>query len=175
MMDLDFVRDGDRTTTGGWVIAHSSTMFDGDKHIALHGDEATCGNCKGTFKISGTGDGVSENNRVAVVHGDKVLCPCGKNRVIAGRDAGCHMTRESRQTSAPASVLQADTLAVRSEVPRYDEQFTLTDHAGQRLAQVRYRVRSGSTVVASGVTDSDGCTGRISTGEPQRLSLEIAA
>jgi uncharacterized Zn-binding protein involved in type VI secretion len=174
-MSLALVRHGDRTTTGGVVIALSSTMFDDGKHIALHGDEATCGNCKGAFKIFGTGDGVSENNRVAVVHGDKVLCPCGKNRVIAGGDAGCWMTRESGQTRARGSAVQAGALAVRPESARYDEQFTLTDHAGQLLGGVRYRVRSGSTIIASGVTDSQGRTRRISTDDPQRLSLEVAA
>lgn len=92
-MSLALVRHGDRTTTGGLVIAPSSTMFDDGKPIALHGDEATCGNCKGAFKILVTGDGVPENERVAVIHGDKVLCPCGENRVIAGSDAGCRMAR----------------------------------------------------------------------------------
>jgi hypothetical protein len=57
----------------------------------------------------------------------------------------------------------------------YDEQFALTDHAGQRLAGVRYRVRSGSTFIASGVTDSQGRTRRILTDDPQQLSLEVAA
>ena len=174
-MSLALVRHGDRTTTGGVVIALSSTMFDDGKRIALHGDEATCGICKGAFKILGTGDGVSENNRVAVVHGDKVLCPCGKNRVIAGGDAGWWTTRESGQTSARGSAVQADALAVRPESARYGEQFALTDDAGQHLAGIRYRVRSGSTVIATGVTDSQGRTRRISTDDPQRLSLEVAA
>jgi uncharacterized Zn-binding protein involved in type VI secretion len=174
-MSLALVRHGDRTTTGGLVIALSSTIFDDGKHIALHGDDATCGNCKGAFKILGTGDGVSENNRVAVVHGDKVLCPCGKNRVIAGGDAGCRMTRESGQTSARGTAVQTGALAVRSEITRYDEQFALTNHAGQRLAGVRYRVRSGSTIIAGGVTDSQGRTRRISTDDPLQLSLEVAA
>lgn len=83
-MRLDLVRHGDPTTTRGFVIAYSSTMHDDGKKIALFGDTATCGNCKGAYPIYGTGEGVSEQGRVAVVHGDKVLCPCGKNRVIAG-------------------------------------------------------------------------------------------
>jgi uncharacterized Zn-binding protein involved in type VI secretion len=68
------VRHGDPTTTGGFVMAFASTIHDNRKKVALSGDEATCGNCKGTYKIFGTGD--------------KVLCPCGKNRVIVGSDPG---------------------------------------------------------------------------------------
>lgn len=174
-MSLALVRHGDPTTTGGFVIALTSTMFDDGKHIALHGDEATCGNCKGVFKIFGTGDGVSENNRAAVVHGDMVLCPCGKNRVIAGGDALCFMTRTSRQTDTPGSVAQVGALMRQIQTAQHDEQFTLIDHAGRQLAGVRYRVRVGSNVIASGVTDSRGRTHRISTEDPQRLTLDVAA
>lgn len=78
------VRHGDPTTTRGFVTAYSSTIHDGGKKIALSGDEATCGNCKGLFKMFGTGKGISEKARPIVVDGDLVLCPCGKNRVIVG-------------------------------------------------------------------------------------------
>ena len=45
------VRHGDPTTTRGFVMAYSSTIHDDGKRVALSGDEATCGNCKGVFKI----------------------------------------------------------------------------------------------------------------------------
>ncbi|MFL9905521.1 PAAR domain-containing protein [Paraburkholderia sp. RL17-337-BIB-A] len=80
------VRHGDPTTTRGFVIAYSSTIHDDGKKVALSGDEATCENCKGTFKIFGTGKGMSEKGRDVVVEGDLVLCPCKKNRVIVGSD-----------------------------------------------------------------------------------------
>ncbi|WP_414443236.1 PAAR domain-containing protein [Burkholderia sp. 22PA0106] len=173
-MNAPLVRHGDQTTTGGFVIALSSTMFEDGKHIALHGDEATCGNCKGLFKVFGTGDGISENNRVAVIHGDKVLCPCGRNRVIASGDAMCFLTLTSEQGSTMNSVMKNSAPVVRSAPVQYDEQFTLTDNAGRKLAGVRYQVCVGPVVIASGITDSRGCTRRISTDDPQRLSLQIA-
>jgi uncharacterized Zn-binding protein involved in type VI secretion len=46
-MRIPIVRHGDPTTTGGNVAAYSSTMHDNNKKLALHGDEATCGNCDG--------------------------------------------------------------------------------------------------------------------------------
>ncbi|MGF6568309.1 putative Zn-binding protein involved in type VI secretion [Paraburkholderia sp. GAS333] len=82
------VRHGDPTTTRGFVMAYSSTIHDDGKKVALSSDEATCGNCKGTFKIFGTGKGMSEQGRDVVVEGDLVLCPCKKNRVIAGSNPG---------------------------------------------------------------------------------------
>ncbi|WP_153074093.1 PAAR domain-containing protein [Paraburkholderia bonniea] len=76
------VKHGDPTTTGGIVIALTATMFEESRRLALHGDEATCGTCKGSFRIFGTADHMSENGRAMVQHGDKVMCPCGKNRVL---------------------------------------------------------------------------------------------
>ncbi|WP_087649476.1 PAAR domain-containing protein [Caballeronia choica] len=82
------VRHGDPTTTGGFVIACSSTIHDDGKKVALSGDEATCGNCKGAYKIFGTGQEISEKGRAVVLDSDSVLCPCGKNRVIVGSNPG---------------------------------------------------------------------------------------
>jgi hypothetical protein len=82
------VRHGDPTTTGGIVIAFASGIYDDRKRVALTNDEATCGNCKGTYKIYGTGKGISQKSRNVVVDGDKVLCPCGRNRVLVGRNPG---------------------------------------------------------------------------------------
>jgi uncharacterized Zn-binding protein involved in type VI secretion len=100
-MSKAIVRHGDPTTTGGFVIALSSTIFDDGKRIALHGDEATCGGCKGVFKIFGSGTEATENGRATVLHGDPVMCPCGRNKVFVVSDPGCHV--ESGSGAAPAS------------------------------------------------------------------------
>lgn len=76
-------KHGDPTTTGGFVIATLSTMFDNDVRLAIAGDQATCGNCKGGWPISATGTHMTENGRNVVIDRDWVLCPCKKNRVIA--------------------------------------------------------------------------------------------
>lgn len=86
------VRHGDPTTTRGLLMAYSSTIHDDGQKVALSGDEATCGNCKGTYKILGTGKGMSEKGRDLVVEGDLVLCPCKKNRVVVGSNPGIFLT-----------------------------------------------------------------------------------
>ncbi|HTR06337.1 MAG TPA: PAAR domain-containing protein [Paraburkholderia sp.] len=88
-MGKALVCNGDRTTTGGHVIAMTSTMFDGERRIALDQDMATCGKCPGEYPIRGTGSDVSEGGRASVVHDDMVLCPCGSNHVQAQGEAGC--------------------------------------------------------------------------------------
>jgi uncharacterized protein (DUF2345 family) len=56
----------------------------------------------------------------------------------------------------------------------YDERFTLNDYEGNPLRSVRYRIRNGSAVLVSGVTDSSGQTQRIVTNESKALLLEVA-
>ncbi|MEW6341641.1 MAG: PAAR domain-containing protein [Pseudomonadota bacterium] len=97
------VRHGDPTTARGFVLAYSSTIHDNGKKVALSGDEATCGNCKGVFKIFGTGRGMSERGRDIVGDGDRVLCPCGKNRVMVGANPRIFLETTGDTASAGSS------------------------------------------------------------------------
>jgi uncharacterized Zn-binding protein involved in type VI secretion len=168
-MRRSIVRHGDPTTTRGFVIALSSTMFDDGKNIALSGDSATCGNCKGTHRIFGTGEGVSEGGRVVVVHGDRVLCPCGKNRVMAF-DSGCHLNSAAEGSRSPSS----DTgHAVKSQPrnPLFDEQIVLLDANGNALADTYYSIRMPDGKLRHGTTDSQGRTARHQTSGAQDVAV----
>ena len=160
-MRLALVRHGDPTTTRGFVMAFSSTMRDDGKQIALSGDKATCGNCKGAYPIYGTGEGISEGVRVAVVHGDKVLCPCGKNRVIAGSEAGCHLERES-ETSLASRANYSGAAAAPSTSTFFDEQVRSVT-GGWVLNGYPYFIETEDGRTFSGRTDSDGRLPRIAT------------
>jgi uncharacterized Zn-binding protein involved in type VI secretion len=151
-MRRSMVRYGDSTTTGGRVFALISTMSDDGKRIALHGEEATCGNCKGTFKIFGSGNDCTENGRATVLHGDPVLCPCGKNKVIAGSDAGCHI--ESGGASAVSHTSEASAeKASFLVVATYDDRFILRDAEKRALAFTAYALRREVGTFEYGETD----------------------
>lgn len=78
------VAKGDTTTTKGRVMGGSSTWYaDNGQAFALYHDRATCGNCKGLFPILGSARDWMENGKPMVKHMDRVLCPCGKNHVLA--------------------------------------------------------------------------------------------
>ena len=91
----------------------------------------------------------------------RVLCPCGKNFVLAAASSNAFYS-DSKAEAAPTP-----TTVI------YDQQYTLRDSDGQPFAKVPYRVRIGSDVVASGVTDAGGRTQRINTEDARRLTLEI--
>ena len=96
--------------------------------------------------------------------GDRVLCPCGKNIVFAAGSSNAFYSEskgDSTVTPTPQALI-------------YDQQYTLRDSDGAPLANVRYRVRAGSTLLASGVTDAQGRVSRLTTDEATRLILEVA-
>jgi uncharacterized Zn-binding protein involved in type VI secretion len=141
------IRHGDPTTTRGVVFAYSSTIYDDGKHVALSGDEATCGNCDGTFKIFGTGKGMSEKGRNVVVDGDRVLCPCKRNRVLVGPSPGIFLT-SSEGSAVPNAVAQsvAATSVDSEEVEHFFE--IIEVDSGKPVEGMNYKVQSnGRTLV----------------------------
>ncbi|MCG5075210.1 hypothetical protein [Paraburkholderia tagetis] len=145
------------------------------RRLAFIGDKAYCSRCDSVGLIT-YGAGLNERRRLndlanggrrQAVGDDIVLCKCAEPpRIIAvyGRTWKIHDRGEEK-------AIRAAEAPGRS--PVYDEQFTLRDAEGRALAGVRYRVRSDSAVIESGVTDSSGHTRRLSTTAAQRLTLEV--
>jgi hypothetical protein len=155
------VRHGDPTTTRGFVTAYSSTIHDGGKKIALSGDEATCGNCKGLFKMFGTGKGISQKARSIVVDGDLVLCPCGKNRVIVGSNPRIfvHTNAGSAVTSSARAAVTAESSFLPTDM--FDEQVRAA--ASIALDGYPYFVEMVDGRTSAGRVDASGKLPRIVT------------
>jgi len=169
-MRIPVVRFGDPTTTGGKVHAMHDNMCDDGKAIALHGERATCGNCKGAWPIVGTAYTMRNDGQPAVLHGDKVLCPCGKNRVIS-MSHGCFYHRTPGEDASAANT--GSPASVAPESGQYDEQFTLHDATGRALRDTYYTLRLPSGSLVHGVTDHMGRTERYATEGAQRLRVYL--
>ncbi|KUY65096.1 hypothetical protein WI25_26005 [Burkholderia cepacia] len=171
------IRNGDATTTGGIVIAGTASIFVDDKHIALDGDKATCGNCEGKFPIAGSAVSVVGNGRAVAVEGDAVLCPCGQNFLVASNDCMFFIGSSSGHRSAPPftgySAFAPTRYAPASDI--YSDQFVIRDvRTKQPLSNVRYWIKDRfDNVLASGVSDRQGCTVRVRTERAQALTLVI--
>ncbi|SIT48509.1 conserved hypothetical protein [Paraburkholderia ribeironis] len=157
------IRHGDPTTTGGFVIAYSSTIHDDGKKVALSGDEATCGNCNGTFKIFGTGEGMSEKRRVVVVEYDLVLCPCKRNRVIVGNNPGIFLQCDDGRPDSVSTSAATTAGASSTTVSVYDEQVCAAA-AEATLAGYPYYIETADGCIESGRIDANGRLPRIATG-----------
>lgn len=171
------VRNGDTTTTGGIVIAVTSTMSNHGKQVALDGDKATCGNCEGTFRIAGSAQRMIHRGRCVALEGDAVLCPCGQNRLVAGSDSSIFYGGKGGHNAANPFVTRSAYAPTRhapgSDI--HDEQYVLRDaESGRPLASVRYRIRLSSGKIFTGVTDETGHTQRVTSAYAESLKFEIA-
>jgi len=159
------VADGDRTTTGGEVIGRSDFYNEDGKMYARKENHATCGNCKGGWPIYGTASNWMDNGEPYVKDMGRVLCPCGKNFVLAagGSNAFNSDSKGEARTGNLIAPPRTDT---------YDERFTLRDGRGSPLANTYYTVESQGTLM-HGVTDSLGRTERHTTDGAQRVRIYL--
>jgi len=157
------VRDGDPTTTGGRVMGSSTGYTDHGKKLALDGDVATCGSCKGAHMIFGTGKGISDKGRNVVVDDDSVLCPCGKNRVIVGSNPGYFLDSDHGSAGASnASSTARSAIATGASVAAYDEQVRAAT-SGVALDGYPYLVETADGRTFSGRVGVSGLLSRITT------------
>ncbi|WP_439891586.1 PAAR domain-containing protein [Ralstonia sp. 25C] len=167
-------RFGDSTTTGGKIIYTPGTCMDNGRVWAVAGSLATCGECKGSFGISASAHDTTDEGKAAVVDDDLVLCPCGKNRVIAGADAGTSTEVGHASHKTVDGQREAEPHRLSDSAQSFDEQYVLFDSdSGAPLANVHYRICTSSGQVFSGVTDASGLTQRVKTFGAESLRLEI--
>ncbi|KPC49649.1 PAAR domain-containing protein [Amantichitinum ursilacus] len=159
---------GDRTTSGGEIISASSTYIDGGKQLCVSGDKAWCKACRGAFPVSGTATHWADNGNLMVQDGDRVLCRCADNRVIA------HSSSYYDQTPAPA-IASFEAIAAVSAPPAntFDDRFRLlSGQTGQPLPGIEYAVRRATGALEYGVTDALGCTHLVVNREkPEMLAI----
>jgi uncharacterized Zn-binding protein involved in type VI secretion len=169
------VTHGD-TTTRGVVIAVASRMFEKGRRLALHGEEATCGNCKGSFKIVGTATRTRDNGRALVQHGDLVMCPCGKNRVLANSNMHYHDEGSATRAPAlPATGAAASGASAHALTKSFDEQIQLLTKSGAPAANTNYKIVSASGATTTGTTDAQGKTSRVSTDAAELLQIYLVS
>ncbi|WGS40261.1 hypothetical protein LFL97_10900 [Burkholderia sp. JSH-S8] len=144
-------------------------------HIATLYMKTYCAACKQEGFIAPKGPrwpGTGPNGNQWALSGDINVCGCNPSPVFhAERNMRMVFTAEQAAAltgqSAPRS-----PLAIHAE---HDEQFVLRDvDTGRPLARVRYRIRTASGKVFSGVTDATGHTQRVTTTNTESLCLEIA-
>ncbi|WP_233886685.1 PAAR domain-containing protein [Paraburkholderia flagellata] len=99
------VADYDRTTTGGVLIGRSNYFNEEGKMYARKESHATCGNCKGGWPIYGTtGDWMDEGFPLAKDM-DGVLCPCGKNFVLAAGNSNAFYSESKDKAQTETYVI----------------------------------------------------------------------
>jgi hypothetical protein len=153
------VGKGDWTTTRGRVLGGSSSFFaESGQTLSRRNDIATCGNCEGAFPILGTADTILDEGLPLVKHLDRVLCPCGENRVLSGhpelliRDGKADGTRASTDGGNPT----AAPLTQAGSKGKHTSWFYVQDSVtGEALRNQSFFARVAG-IKQSGKTDANG-------------------
>lgn len=170
--------DGDPITSGGrvHVFDYDETIEGSDgmsRAVAYRGNKAYCKACE-TWGVIVPHAGIADYLRTdhckygkQAVSGDGVICKCERMPLVIavyGRSESMHDASDSTWSTNNTQTQSLDI---------FDESFTLTDIKGHPVSGVRYRACLGSSVVASGVTDTNGQTARIVTHDARWLTLQI--
>jgi hypothetical protein len=108
-----------------------------------------------------TGKGVSDRGVLSVVDGDAVLCPWGKNRVIASMNAGCHLERKTEAATRSAANSR-NAAAAPSAGMAFDEQIRSVA-TGAALNGYPYFIAVADGRTSCGRIEADGHLPRIAT------------
>jgi uncharacterized Zn-binding protein involved in type VI secretion len=161
----------DKTTSGAFVTEGEPTTNHHGTPLAFIGAAIYCPTCKsaGVIVASGPRLPMSFMGKQAALDNDLGMCKCRPTpRLIASQ-------------STMSQSLDGNALATQGYTPmgvpflrHHDEQITLRDRSTRRaLANVHYRLKDGSGVIASGKTDANGRTERIATDVAQHIAIEI--
>ena len=161
---------GDATSSGGQVVSGSPfTDIDG-KPVARINDKATCPTHKGTFPIVDGDPTTIIDGEAVALHGSSLACGCKvvavqQLRVFldAGRGGGGGSSGASEGTSGAMAVGVATAGAAAP--PTFDEQIRFVGPSGAPLSNLGYRLHLADGTTAEGVTDADGRTVRVATGQ----------
>lgn len=171
------VGKGDWTTTRGRVLGGSSSFFaENGQTLSRRNDIATCGNCEGGFPILGTADTILDEGLPLVRHMDRVLCPCGQNRVLSGhpefliRDGKGEATRT--ETSAETSAAVVEAANVNSSEGQHTSWFYVQDSVTGEPLRNRDFVAHVAGAKQSGKTDADGYA-RIAINGQQSFAVHV--
>lgn len=183
-MGRPFIVLGDGTSHGGTVVEASQVTFTHGKPIARVGDKVTCpipGHGT-TVIVEGDPTMILDGKPVAR-HGDK--CACGavliSSQVVSSIGAGGggssapppSSASSSSTANAPSDASQAPASREAQEDHDFDQHFHLVDEVtGKPLAGHKYKITwpGGS---ATGVTDDEGLTQRVSGHHSDEVRIEV--
>jgi uncharacterized Zn-binding protein involved in type VI secretion len=168
---------GDEPETSGTIEPYSGPSYLIRGHqVALIGASAHCNACNSSGPIVKAGGPRRPwHHGVEVAHeGDIVLCRCGQPPKMIATMQSTSRNDDMIESLGDVSDRHHATAQPGAGLVLFDQGLVLRDRQTERpLARVRYRVRSSSGVISSGVTDASGRTARIETSCAENIRIEV--
>ncbi len=159
-----YITVGATTTHGGKVITGSPHTTHNGIPVSRKGDKVICRKCKKlTTILTGDPSFIVDGAPIARA-GD--LTSCGA-KLIAVQQSFCESDFEVGSVEQPAPLVfpKSNPEALFASLGNFDEQFQILDENDEPMSNVDYQVLDAETqeVLATGKTDSEGLTKRVST------------
>lgn len=173
-MGFAFIREGDTTTHGGWVLAGTSTFIAYGKAIALLGDMVSCPRCDGIFPIVRVKQRNMElGERPVATEGDKTACGA---TLIASQGTATVMPTAGAFSGASASsvgggVIPLPVGSIRGGLQRGRFQ-AVDDDTGRPIPNHLYTVTESGGQIISGRTDENGYTDWVESNGSATLTFD---
>ncbi|PCE32244.1 PAAR domain-containing protein [Burkholderia ubonensis] len=136
-----------------------------------------CTACKQEGFIAPNGPrwpGTGSNGEPWALSGDINVCGCNPSPVFYA-ERGMSMSFTAEQVAGLTGQRKSDFRSASVNGVEYGERYFLSDaDRGRPLSGIRYRIRTASGRIFSGVTDSSGHTQRVETGSAETLQVEIS-
>lgn len=172
MPDIRYaLKNHDRTTTGGVLIATTVGMWDHSTPVGVEGDFATCPACKeGGPVFNDCNPSFDVLGKQILVSGARVYCKCVKQPLViasqsmftievnlgGGQDRAVNFGKRAREMAA----LMRDGGGLSGHADRY----AMIDRTtGNPIANAAYAIRRASGALEHGTTDAAGHTHLLST------------
>jgi hypothetical protein len=165
------LKEGDKATSGATVLEGLENDTHHGVPLTFVGATLHCPACKSLGVLVGTGPRWPDTSmgKEYALEGDVCVCKCNPPPRMIASQYDMYQEIESHDLEA-----MGYTPSGRALLYHHDEQITLRDRSTRRaLANVLYRVKAGSSVIASGKTDANGRTGRVITDDKQNIVIEI--
>ncbi|QVN18276.1 hypothetical protein [Burkholderia pyrrocinia] len=114
-----------------------------------------------------------EWSRSVVVNGDLVLCPCKRNRVIAGGDASVYLEFAGGAAKSPVSALTQSSAFASNPVEGMNQHFRVINSDGTPVVGLPYRLETSDGQTIIGTTTGDGLSQIVSASDAQRVRLVL--
>lgn len=178
MYSRAFVREHDKTTQGGTVMAPFNTIAGYGSTISFDGDPVYCPACKSTGVtkcIPPFHPWTGPDGRQVNLDGDLCLCKCFPPPKLLASDLSMAMNFDKGEVSQMADSegwLKQKGLLDKTEF--HDQQFVLRDANGDPMAGMACSIKFKSTGdVIHVITDSNGMTGRIRRADDGPDEIEV--
>ncbi|SOZ47899.1 conserved hypothetical protein [Cupriavidus taiwanensis] len=170
------LRNGDKTSTGGVLIAAGTTMSHHGAIVGVEGDYATCPACKSGGRVmNDCYPSFDIGGKQILVSGARVYCKCARRPVVLPSQADFAI--EVNNTGAGAAMPMPEAVTAwplfQCNSPQYDQQIQLLDEMTcEPLTNRKYRV-TGPVGYFEGRTDSAGFTRQFAADVADIAKLEI--